>query len=103
MESICAFNLGCEYQLPELPGVYAIKDINTHEVLYIGRTLNLRLRFKNHLKESHNWRLRRRVLGNEGLTFSYELTISQKEMIDKEKKYIRSFEPTCNEVRYINH
>ncbi|WDM29088.1 GIY-YIG nuclease family protein [Paenibacillus mucilaginosus] len=71
--------------------------------MYIGRTINLRTRFRRHLRKTHNWRLQYNIAGNEDATFSYELTISNKEMIEKEKEYIQKYNPLCNEIRYATN
>ncbi|WP_404303131.1 GIY-YIG nuclease family protein [Paenibacillus sp. DP01] len=94
------FNLGLEYSVPELPGVYLIQEQSSPYVLYIGRTNNLRTRFKRHLKKTHNWRLKKNISGNSNVSFSYEITISTKEMKQKEKDYIQRYNPVYNEIRY---
>ncbi|PZD96583.1 hypothetical protein DNH61_07230 [Paenibacillus sambharensis] len=96
----CEFNLGLEYSIPELPGVYLIQEQSSPYVLYIGRTKNLRTRFKKHLSKTHNWRLKKNLSGNSDVSFSYELTISNKEMKQKEKDYIQKYNPVYNEIRY---
>ncbi|WP_418789546.1 GIY-YIG nuclease family protein [Priestia megaterium] len=50
------FQLGYEFTIPELPGVYVISKKLTDEILYVGKTTNLRRRFGRHLKKTHNFR-----------------------------------------------
>lgn len=93
--------------IPMVSGVYVIKQVQrimglpiSHKIIYIGKSNNLRRRFKEHCdpRTEHNAELFNTSWEHE-LEFWYA-EIS-KDKIDKvERELIRNLEPITNIVRY---
>ena len=82
--------------IPDKPGVYFFHD--TRGPIYIGESNNLRNRFLDHLKEKKNPRLASLLKNPWGqLYFSWNKKKNKREAEHFEKKYLKMFEPICNE------
>lgn len=89
----------CESLIPLVPGVYFFHDLRG--IHYIGETLNLRSRFKQHTKEEKNKKLsiaRKATFGK--MYFSWVKCSSKMEALMFQKKWIRIFNPKCNKILY---
>lgn len=86
---------------PTTTGVYFIHDLRG--ILYIGLTNNFRERLKQHtwLRKNKNLlNLSKNFFGS--LKFSWVEFSSYKEAKKSEKKWIKVFNPICNETLFIN-
>lgn len=88
--------LGFAGGVPRSSGAYMIRDLRG--LLYIGRTSNLRLRFEQHLRHSHNELLRLALARPWGSPrFAWILDPSPARL---EQQLIDRLLPICNEARY---
>src|SRR4051812_36808864 len=85
------------WRIPHFPGVYVIEDQG--RVVYIGKATNLRTRFLQHARRSHNRALARAALIRP-LTFSYRLLFTSTDLDHGERALIRGLDPAFNLVRY---
>ena len=98
---------GLERHIPAEPGVYVIKSVRrvmnlpvTQELIYIGKSKNLRRRFKEHCDDSseHNSGLLSERWKRD-LEFWYARAGSSK-IAELEKQLIGELDPLTNIVRY---
>ena len=88
--------------LNELPATYFFHDLRG--IHYIGETENLRLRFFQHMKKNKNLALKESILSAFGpMFFSWVIASSKMDALIMQKKWIRVFEPKCNEIKYNNN
>lgn len=86
---------------PTSTGVYFIHDLRG--ILYVGLTNNFRERLKQHTwirKNKHLLNLSKNFFGP--LKFSWVEFSSYKEAKRNEKKWIKVFNPICNETLFLN-
>lgn len=89
----------CENLIPSVCGVYFFHDLRG--IHYIGETVNLKSRFKQHSSKEKNKKLakvRKTVFGK--MYFSWVKTNSKMEALKFQKKWIRIFNPNCNEILF---
>ena len=87
--------------VPAESGVYFIHDLRGF--IYIGRTVNLNVRFNQHYWGSHNKSLTAALKHPVGqMQFSW-LTCEEEVAVKLEKDYIRGFQPLANTIRYENN
>lgn len=84
------------------PGVYFFHDLRG--IHYIGETIDLKSRFKSHIKKEKNPKLLKALNSSFGvMNFSWVKTTSKMEALIYQKKWIRLFKPKCNEIFYKNN
>lgn len=90
------YQQGWEAGVPPQPGVYLIYDMRG--LLYVGRSIDLRRRFHQHLDFSHNELLRIAIANPWGqLRFAWITDPNPQEL---EEHLIGLLMPICNERRY---
>ena len=91
----------CEELISNSAGVYFFHDLRG--IHYIGETLNLKSRFKEHLRKDRNKNLSKAIKTAFGqMNFSWVKTTSKMEALILQKKWIRLFKPNCNNICYKN-
>ena len=91
-----SFNSSSSVCIPSAPGIYFIRDFRG--VLYIGRTENLKRRFKEHFWNTNNPKIssiKKNPVGK--IQFSWMLLDFSEQEI-KEKELIQYFQPVCNRM-----
>ena len=101
-------SLGYVKRIPQAPGLYAISEVRRVKklpvevkILYIGRSLNLRRRFGEHLDptKEHSVHLNRAVRWSARLEFWFA-EFDQGQLPKLEKQMIQTTQPLLNVVRY---
>lgn len=88
--------------LSQLPAVYFFHDLRG--IHYIGETENLRFRFFQHIKKNKNLSLKAAISSAFGpMFFSWVIASSKMDALIMQKKWIRLFNPQCNEIKYTNN
>ena len=88
--------------LSQLPAVYFFHDLRG--IHYIGETENLRFRFFQHIKKNRNLSLKAATSSAFGpMFFSWVIASSKMDALIMQKKWIRLFNPQCNEIKYTNN
>ena len=83
--------------IPTKPGVYFFHDLRG--ILYLGETSNLRRRFLEHLKKETNPKLADLSKNPWGkFSYSWIKKNNKREAEHFESKYLKMFEPICNEL-----
>ncbi len=83
------------FVVPDEPGVYLIHDLRG--VLYVGRTINLRRRFREHCDARGNELIavaQRSVFGL--LSFSWETVMDRRQRAQLEHELVSWLRPPCN-------
>jgi|GEM_PF-7091133 len=106
---VAAFSVGGKRSVPSHPGVYAILRVerilglpHQVEVLYIGRSGNLRIRLGRHLSPmvAHN---EVSFLPDRSTLEFWCHFMPGEDIASAEKTLIRSLKPTTNKVRYFSN
>ena len=101
------FNRALAGHVPQRPGVYAIVGVRRVmglltdvDVLYVGRTKNLRRRFGQHTDpwRQHNDDITK-IMARSQLEFWY-LEVPEQELAQVEKQLIRKSNPRTNKILY---
>lgn len=82
-------------EIPEHPGVYIMKDKNG-QVLYIGKSLNLKARVKSYFKKSSDIRYSVRFIRKNVKSIEFSLTSTEKEALILENNLIKKLKPRYN-------
>jgi len=92
-----------ERNVPQAPGVYKI-SINS-VVRYVGRAVNLRTRYNQHLQTTeHNLKLFNEMQSNGDIGFEFLIIHERDKLEDKEKKEIIKYgDQLFNSVKYKKH
>ena len=88
--------------LSQSPAVYFFHDLRG--IHYIGETENLRFRFFQHIKKDRNLSLKAAISSAFGpMFFRWVVASSKMDALIMQKKWIRLFNPQCNEIKYTNN
>jgi group I intron endonuclease len=91
----------CEDQLKGKSGIYGIINLVSNK-LYIGKSINIPKRFKQHIKKTHNTSLRNAINKNGLHNFAFVVFVFvpsqnkfyiKKELTRLEPEYIKNYEP----------
>ncbi len=85
------------WRVPSLPGVYLIHQGKVP--LYVGRAADLRGRFESHVIGTHNGDLEVAIRRG-GLSFTFWLLFTQRELEEVERQLIRQLMPRFNKIRF---
>ncbi|HJQ02952.1 MAG TPA: GIY-YIG nuclease family protein [Jatrophihabitans sp.] len=98
LDGTVAFLEGWTLLVPAESGVYFIHDLRGF--IYIGRTRNLNLRYRQHYWASHNQDLAAAIKAPVGqIEFSW-ITCDERVAIELERTYIHGFQPLANGIRF---
>ncbi len=79
--------------------VYFFHDLRG--IHYIGETIDLKKRYFQHIEKKKNKKLVRTIENSFGpMKFSWVKVKSKVEALQLQKKWIRIFNPKCNEIKY---
>ena len=101
-------SLATRWQIPAKAGVYVISEIRRNhgipvytEILYVGKTMNLKRRFGEHLDpyRSHNADLYGSIKTAKNLEFWFQV-IAKEQLDFWERKLITDLGPKHNQIRY---
>lgn len=82
-------------KLPDLPGVYLMKD-NTGHIIYVGKAINLKNRVRQYFQSSKNHSIKVKKMVQHIESFEYIITRSEVEALVLECNLIKKFEPKYN-------
>ena len=91
-----AFDCGWELCVPSRSGIYLISDLRGP--LYVGKTVNLRSRFAQHLNYSHNPLLRIAIANPVGAIEFRWMLAGAANLGPLEAEVIDAFQPLCNKT-----
>ncbi|MBF9435261.1 MULTISPECIES: GIY-YIG nuclease family protein [Mycobacteroides] len=98
LDGTVAYMEGWALLIPAESGVYFVHDLRGF--LYIGRTRNLNLRYRQHYWASHNASLVAALKAPVGqVEFSW-ITCEEGVAVGLERSYIRAFQPLTNSIRF---
>jgi predicted GIY-YIG superfamily endonuclease len=98
LDGTVAYMEGWALLVPAEIGVYFIHDLRGF--LYIGRTRNLNLRYRQHYWASHNTALVAALKAPVGqVEFSW-ITCEESVAHGLERSYVRAFQPLTNNIRF---
>lgn len=91
------YNFNQDYlnSLPDLPGVYLMKD-KCDKVIYVGKSKNLKSRVQSYFYKRNAIDEKTKLIHEKVFDISYEDTGSELEALLLENKYILQFEPFIN-------
>lgn len=79
--------------------VYFFHDVRG--IHYIGETVDLENRYFQHIEKNKNRKLKKAIENSFGpMQFSWVKVRSKVEALKLQKKWIREFNPKCNEIKY---
>lgn len=82
-------------KLPDLPGVYLMKD-DTGHIIYVGKAINLKNRVRQYFQNSKNHSIKVKKMVQHIASFEYIITRSEVEALVLECNLIKKFDPKYN-------
>lgn len=82
-------------KLPDLPGVYLMKDETGH-IIYVGKAINLKNRVRQYFQSSKNHSIKVKKMVQHIASFEYIITRSEVEALVLECNLIKKFDPKYN-------
>lgn len=82
-------------KLPDLPGVYLMKD-HTGHIIYVGKAINLKNRVRQYFQSSKNHSIKVKKMVQHIESFEYIITRSEVEALVLECNLIKKFDPKYN-------
>jgi excinuclease ABC subunit C len=85
------------YRLPELPGVYLMKDVSG-SVIYVGKAFNLKKRVASYFEHKNHKDLKTGILVEKIATFETMVTTTEQEALILEASLIQRYKPRYNVI-----